>query len=139
MEPMLDRAFPRYALEAAVTLRHREVAAAGRTRNMSRGGLCAQVSAALPVGAEITVEIALVFDDNNTSEQLQLPARVAWSTALDDGHQVGLGFLPLSADQVRYLDLFLRYLADASPSRPNVESDHADLFTQRRAPAPRRR
>jgi Tfp pilus assembly protein PilZ len=139
MDRMSDRAFPRYALEAAVTLRHQEMAAAGRTRNMSRGGLCAQVSAALPAGAQITVEIALIFDDNNTSEQLELPARVVWSTPLDDAHQVGLGFLSLSSEQARYLDLFLRYLAEASPSRPNAESDHADLFTQRRAPPPRRR
>ena len=136
----IDRAFPRYALEAAITLRHREVAAAGRTRNMSRGGLCAQVSAALPVGAQIAVEVSLVFDDNNTSEQLALPARVVWSTPLDEGHQVGLGFLALSTEQARYLDLFLTYLAESRPaSREPGESDHADLFSQRRAPPPRRR
>src|SRR5258705_7014164 len=110
MDQMSDRAFPRYAMEAAVTLRHREVAAAGRTTNMSRGGMCAQVTAALPVGAQIAVEVALVFDDKNTSEHLALPARVVWSTPLDDGHQVGIGFLALSSEQARYLDLFLRYL-----------------------------
>jgi hypothetical protein len=136
----VQRAFPRYATEAAVTLRHRDLAAAGRTRNVSRGGACAQVDRGLPVGAQISVELALVFDDKNTSERLALPARVVWSTAIDDGHQVGLHFLTLSADQARYLDLFLRYLSEGTPTaRPGLESDHGDLFTEKRDRSHRRR
>jgi len=135
----VQRAFPRYATEAAVTLRHGDAAVAGRSRNMSRGGMCAQLEAALPVGTQVTVEVALVFDEKNTSERLALPARVVWSTAIDDVHQVGVAFLPLSADQARYLDLFLGYLADPTAARPNQESDHGDLFTEERDRKHRRR
>lgn len=134
----VQRAYPRFATEAALTLRHAELASKGRTRNISRGGLCAEVDGAFRVGAQITVDVALVFDDNNTSEHLVLPARVAWSTAIDDGYQVGLAFLPLGAEQARYLDLFLRYLSDGAPGRANQESDHQDLFTEKRE-RPRRR
>jgi hypothetical protein len=65
------------------------------------------------------------------SEILPLPARIVWSTPLDDGHQVGLAFRPLTPEQTKYLDLFLRYLT-ALPSRNPGESDHADLFSHRR-------
>jgi hypothetical protein len=133
-----DRAFPRFALEADVTVRHRDVAATGRTRNVSRGGLCAHVPSALPVGASITLEMALVFDENLTSDRLALPARVVWSTPIDDGHQIGLGFLALSPEQARYLDVFLRYLANSTPGRSNAESDHADLFSRQRDRKPSR-
>jgi hypothetical protein len=135
----VQRAFPRYATEAAVTLRHGDTVAQGRTRNMSRGGLCAQLDRAIAVGAHVTIAVALVFDEKNTSERLALPARVAWSTAIDDVHQVGLAFLALSPDQTRYLDLFLGYLADPSAARPNQESDHGDLFTEQRDRPHRRR
>jgi hypothetical protein len=128
---MADREFPRYAVEAALTLRAGETSVSGRSTNLSRGGICGQVNGTLPVGTQITVELALVFDDKNVSEVLPLPARIVWSTPLDDGNQVGLAFRPLNPEQVKYLDLFLRYLT-AQPSRNPGESDHADLFSQRR-------
>ena len=136
----VQRAFPRFATEAAVTLRHRDLVATGRTRNVSRGGTCTDVDRGLPVAAQTSHAHALVFDDTTTSERLSLPARVVWSTAIDEGHQVGLSFLPLSAEQGRYLDLFLKFLSDASPSsRPGQESDHQDLFTEQRDRSHRRR
>jgi len=128
---MVDRQFPRYALEAAVTVRHGDASAGGRTTNLSRGGLCAEVDAAIPSGAQIIVELALIFDEGTTSEWLALPARIAWSTPLDDRFQVGISFRGLSADQAEYLELFLRYLADHAP-RPSAESNHDDLFSRRR-------
>jgi hypothetical protein len=129
---MTDRAFPRYAHEAAATLRHGDTNAAGRTKNVSKGGICVHADAAMPVGAAITVELALIFDEGNVSEPLELPARVAWSTPLDDGAQIGLSFRGLSADQTKYLDMFLRFLADQEPRRTQGESDHDDLFSRRR-------
>jgi hypothetical protein len=126
------REFPRYALAAAVTLRHGDATTEGRTQNVSRGGVCAHVRAAMPLGAVVTVELALIFDEASTSDTLVLQARVVWSTPIDDGHQIGLSFCGLSAEQARYLDVFLRYLADTEPPRQSAESSYNDLFSARR-------
>jgi hypothetical protein len=129
---MTSRAFPRYAHEAAVTVRAGDASATGRTKNVSRGGICVEVDAAVAVGAEITVELALIFEEGTLSEVLALPVRIAWATPVDDGHQLGMTFRNLKPDQVRYLEMFLRFLADHEPRRPTGESDHDDLFSRRR-------
>ena len=84
----------------------------GRTHNVSRGGLCANLTDALPAGSDVEISMVLVFDDDLQSEALVLPARVAWCTTVDDTYQVGIAFRPLDAKRVEYLNLFLRYLDD---------------------------
>ncbi len=109
-----ERAHPRYAHEAAVTLHAGGRAIQGRTTNVSRGGLCAELTDALANGTDIEVDIQLVFDEEVHSEPLRLPARIAWCTTLDDGFQIGLAFKPLSKELNEYLSLFLRYLDDGT-------------------------
>ena len=75
----------------------------GRTRNVSRGGLCATISDVLPAGTDLDVDITLVFDDGMQSEALRLPGRVAWCTTVDDAHQVGISFRGLDKKRVEYL------------------------------------
>jgi len=87
-------------------------AISGRTSNVSRGGLCATLSESIEVGTAIEVDIQLVFEDDLQSEPLRVPARIVWCTSLDDGHQVGVRFLPLGSEQAEYLTMFLRYLGD---------------------------
>ncbi len=109
--PSSERAFPRHAVDAAITLsRGGEIVARGRTRNLSRGGLCAVVGAAVPRGAVVDVGISLVFSADGVSEPLTLPARVVWCTSFSDAEQIGLSFLPLDPTQAAYLDMFIRYL-----------------------------
>ncbi len=109
--PSSERAFPRHAVDAAIALaRGGQVVARGRTRNLSRGGLCAVVGAAVPRGAVVDVSISLVFSAEGESEPLTLPARVVWCTSFSDAEQVGLSFLPLDPTQAAYLDMFIRYL-----------------------------
>ncbi len=108
----VDREHPRYAHEAAVTIHVAGKALEGRTQNVSRGGLCAQLSEPIAAGTAIDVDIVLVFDDDVHSEALRLPARVAWCTFVDDAHQVGIAFRALDAEQIDYLGLMLRYLDD---------------------------
>jgi hypothetical protein len=105
-----DREHPRYAHEAAVTLRGPTWSIEGRTRNVSRGGLCATLADPVAVGTDLDVDIVLVFDDEVQSEALRLPARAVWCTSVDDAHQVGLAFRVLSAEAGQYLTMFLRYL-----------------------------
>ena len=84
---------------------------------MSRGGLCATLSEEIAIGAEIQIDIQLVFEDEHRSEALRLPARIAWCTSIDDSHQIGAQFLPLDAETGEYLAIFLRYLDGEGAAR----------------------
>jgi len=93
-----------------VTLLARGKTIQGRTQNVSRGGLCADLSDAVAVGTELEVDLQLVFENEEHSEPLRIPARVVWCTSVDEGHQVGLSFKPLGAEMAKYLAMFLRFL-----------------------------
>jgi Tfp pilus assembly protein PilZ len=109
------REHPRFVVDAMVEIMAASGALLrGRTRNISRGGLCVELHQALAAGEEVELRIALLFQDRRQTEALALPARIVWCTPLGDGCQVGSQFLRLSADQAAYLDLFLGYI-DASP------------------------
>jgi hypothetical protein len=118
----VDRQHPRYAIGTEVTLRTRAgVIAKGRTTNLSRGGLCADVDAEPTRGQQVDVSIALIFNADGVSEPLALPARVAWCTGLGDRHQIGLSFLSLSKDQAAFLEMFIRFLEE-HPEEPSDET-----------------
>lgn len=104
------REYPRYAHEAAITLLARGKTYHGRTQNVSRGGLCADLAEPIAVGTELNVDLQLVFEDDTQSEPLRVPARVVWCTSVDEGHQIGLSFKPLNAELTNYLGMFLRFL-----------------------------
>ena len=110
MATTAGREHPRYAHEAAVTLIVGRKAIQGRTQNVSRGGLCVDLADSVPAGTELLINLHLVFEDEEQSEALQVPARVAWCTPVDEGHQVGLAFKPLDAERAKYLGMFLRFL-----------------------------
>ena len=112
-----QRQYPRYAHDAAITLLTPGQEILGRTCNVSRGGLCATLSEEVAVGTEIQIDMQLIFEEEHRSEALRLPARIAWCTPIDDGHQVGAQFLPLDAETTEYLTMFLRYLDDEDPAR----------------------
>lgn len=125
-----DREHPRYAHEALITLRAGSTVHQGRTTNVSRGGLCADLDVVLPVGSDVELDLQLVFDDDVQSEPLRLPARVVWCTTLDDGHQLGFAFRPLPPERAQYLTMFVRYLDDRARSAPTPPAAHSldDLF-----------
>jgi PilZ domain len=126
-----ERQFPRYALEAAVEIRPHGGGSArrGRTSNVSRGGLCAVIDAAVPVGRIVEVEVALVFAEGTFSEPLALPARTVWCTDLGgEGHQIGLSFQGLLAGQREYLELFLRFLDEGAAQRRTHADREDDPF-----------
>ena len=90
------------------------VKASGKTSNLSNGGLCATLDRACEVGSNVELSVTLVFSDDAFSEALNLDARVVWSTAFGDHHQVGVSFLAITDDQRSYLEIFLRYLGSGS-------------------------
>jgi len=121
--PGTERQYPRYAHEATVRFRGGDVVTEGRTRNLSRGGLCATVTEQLPVGSDIDVEIVLLFDDDSQSEALKVEARVVWCTPIEESFQLGVSFRPMDATRAEYLTLFLKYLSDdKAPNAPRAQS-----------------
>jgi PilZ domain len=123
-----ERAHPRYAHEATVTFFIGAEQQTGRTKNLSRGGLCADLPEPIAAGTDVDVAVALVFADEAQSEALRLPARVAWCTPLDEGHQVGIAFRPLDAELAQYLGVFLRYLDDRKPEKSPRAANVDDRF-----------
>jgi hypothetical protein len=113
-----EREHPRYAHEAAVTVHARGSTLAGRTHNISRGGMCANLPEPLAAGSEVDVDLQLVFEEDAQSEPLRLPARVAWSTPFDDQFQIGLSFRPLDAEKTELFTIFLRLLDDQVREKP---------------------
>ena len=123
-----QRVFPRFAVKAEVELVTDDARVLrGMSKNVSKGGLCLETTSALAAGQEIDVRITLVFDAERSSEPLALPARVMWSTAIGDVHQVGTQYRQLSHEQNTYLDMFLRYLDDAAAAaRADEEQENDD-------------
>ena len=121
-----EREHRRYAHDVAVTFRVGGKAFEGRTRNVSRGGLCATISDAVDSGADLDVEIVLVFDDGMQSEALRLPGRVAWCTTVDEANQIGISFRALDKKRAEYLGMFLRYLDDSHAEAPAREQSLDD-------------
>lgn len=123
-----QRQFPRYAIEAAVTLTEGSRSVSGRTQNVSRGGACAMVPSPVTVGSRVDVELKLVFAEGQLSEPLLIVGRVAWCTAVEQSFQVGLSFAGLRAEQLKYLDLFLKYLDEGASERRASAGGGRDPF-----------
>lgn len=123
-----ERQHRRYAHEAAIALISPESTVSGRTRDVSRGGLSANLSEPLPVGIDIEVDIQLVFEDERQSEALRVAARVVWCTSVDDGYQIGVRFLRLTGETAEYMTMFLRYLAEDSGDHEPAAASVDDRF-----------
>lgn len=102
----------------------------GRTNNVSRGGLCAEMPDKVAYGTDVLLSMVLVFDEATQSEALEMPARCVWCTRVDDGWQVGFSFTPMPAERAQYLTMFLRYLDDSGPrvKQPKTERSVDDQF-----------
>ena len=124
----VEREHPRYAHEAAVTFHVGKQVIEGRTRNLSRGGICANLAEPIAAGLDLDIDIVLVFEDDAQSEPLRLPARVAWCTPVDDAHQIGLMFRPLPRDTGEYLTMFLRFLDEGKLPKSKRDVDIDDRF-----------
>jgi len=104
----------------------------GRTRNVSRGGLCANVKAPIAIGTDVMVELTLVFDGDMQSEPLSVPARVAWCTTVDDEYQIGVSFKAMNGERAEFLQVCLKYLGEdkAAPKvrPPRIRKSVDDQF-----------
>ncbi len=82
----------------------------GRCVNVSRGGLCSELTAKVALGQPCELQMSLVFEEDVQSEPLTLRARAVWCTDLGEVWQVGFQFLAMDNAQSSYLQMFLRYL-----------------------------
>jgi len=117
------RQHPRYAIELEVSLHVGDTTVDGRTRDLSRGGLCLRAPSSVPVGTECVVRLALVFSENQFSEHLELPATVMWSTRLGAVHQIGVKFGAIPDETRGYLDLFMKFLEGDDDGEGEDEDD----------------
>lgn len=127
------REHPRYAHVAQVIVYVGQQSCRGRTTNVSRGGLCVAVDSAVALGLDVEVDVSLVFEDNAESEPLRLPARTAWCTAVDQSFQLGLSFRAMPANESRYLQMFLTYLAADRAALPVRADATDDIFATAQA------
>src|SRR5262245_9949567 len=107
--PIDARVHPRYALEIDVEIRTANGPVPARSRDVSRGGLCCTTKEPLPLGTDVHLNMALVFDEKTFSEPLLVRARIVWCTGLGtDSYQLGTTFIGLTQDDRAYLEMFLR-------------------------------
>jgi hypothetical protein len=124
----VNRQYPRYALKAEVeVIGPRPLV--GRARNLSRGGVCAEFAEEVVTGTEIQLRLCLVFDTNSFSEPLVVSARVVWCTGVGERYQIGAQWLQLDSEQISYLEMFLRFLAEGERrTRHNRETEESGPF-----------
>ena len=122
------RQYPRIAAEVGIKFYSGQQVAEGRTRNVSRGGLCADLAVALPIGKDVELHMTLVFDDNSQSEALRLPARIVWCTTFEGAYQVGVAFRAMNKERTEYLNLFLKYLGDEKAQKTPKAANIDDRF-----------
>jgi len=75
-----------------------------QVRDMGVDGICFSQTTPLRPGQQCRVKLTLDLGPGRTSEPLELPVRVAWSTAVDDRVQIGAAFLPLLPEQRQALE-----------------------------------
>lgn len=114
------RLHARYTHRASIAFRVGTAIIAGRTVNLSRGGLCAELDEPIPPGIDAAVDLRLELEDGGCSEPLRLQGQIVWCTPIDDRYQVGFAFRRLDAETLVYLLMFLRYL-DPGKARPRAE------------------
>ena len=107
------RAHPRYALEIDAEVCAGERSFPARTKNISRGGISVSATQAVAVGTDVTVSLALVFNEAAKSEPLPLQGRVVWCSPLvERTYQLGVMFVAVRAEERSYVDMFIRYLKE---------------------------
>ena len=120
------RQHPRYAVELDAEALFDGRRFAGRTQDISRGGFCLHLPDRLPINSVGQVKLALVFSENQFSEQLTLPATIVWCTPFGGGYQVGFKFTGISAEIQGYLTLFIQFLEGDEDGDEDDEDDPGD-------------
>ncbi|HEY4183534.1 MAG TPA: PilZ domain-containing protein [Polyangia bacterium] len=108
------------------------------TRDISRSGICLVSDTAIARDTDLELRLVLSLGDQNMSEPLLVGGRSVWCTALFGRFQVGVMFADLDDEQLRFLDLFMRFIdgdvrpagydPGPEPSPPERPEDKDDPF-----------
>src|SRR5262245_25230482 len=118
-----QRVHPRFAVEVDAEVRLPDQSISGRTQNVSRGGFCMFASQPLAISTPCEARLALVFSDDQVSEQLLLPATIVWCTPVQGQFQIGFKFGPLTTERKNYLSLFIQFLEGGEPDEDDEEDE----------------
>jgi hypothetical protein len=114
----------RYAVDVDATLGLPDgTRCKGRTRDVSRNGICLITGQAVAAGAMVDIELVLSFGDNSFSEPLTLKGRVVWCTSLAGSFQIGTMYEDVTDQQDQFLEMFLQYLDGTLSPRGEPEDD----------------
>ena len=124
-QSIADQALPlrehlRFAHESAVTFHLGSKTLAGRTINVSGGGLCVEVATAIKAGTDLVLDLLLRFEDKSASETMRIQARVAWCTTVDESFQLGIAFRPIDGVQAQEVAVFVSHLDDRTGNSPKL-------------------
>jgi len=110
-----------------------------RTRDISRSGVCLISNTEIARETELDIRLVLSLGSDSMSEPLLVAGRSVWCTSLFGKYQVGVMFVAVTAEQARFLDLFMRFIdGDVNPAghdlgvddpeRPEPAEDKDDPF-----------
>jgi uncharacterized protein (TIGR02266 family) len=111
-----EAGWTRVDLETAVYLRAGACELAGRSRNVSRGGICVDAERALPCATEVE----LAFRLPEIATPLLSTARVVWEEPAPDrsGAGMGLQFLALDRESSAWIEHFIAAHTQPAPEPP---------------------
>jgi hypothetical protein len=128
----------RRAIDINVTVSVGGTKHGARTRDISRSGLCLLSDTEITRDTDLELRLVLSLGNQNMSEPLMVGGRSVWCTALFGKFQVGVMFADLDDEQLRFLDLFMRFIdgdvrpagydPGPEPSPPERPEDKDDPF-----------
>ena len=95
-------------LRATVSLEQRVLTV--RTRDISRSGICLIGDAEIPRDTDLEIDLVLTFGAETRTEPLSLTGRAVWCTKMFGKFQIGVKFVDVDMEKLRFLDLFMRFM-----------------------------
>src|SRR5262245_20900225 len=106
----------RYEVRLAAELTVEGKKLAGKTRNLSIGGLCVELDRPCAEGTAVRILLFVVEDDVEAegSKGLELDATVQWVAEGEKGYAIGVKFNPLPPPQVTLLQNALKQIGESA-------------------------
>ncbi len=103
--PLVRRLFERVPYTTIAEIKHGGMSLAGRTEDISVGGVLVRTDSELPRLAKVTVRFTMPL----SNERVELAATVRWSrTSRGGGHALGLQFTELDPEIRRVLHSYVQ-------------------------------
>jgi hypothetical protein len=104
------RQHPRFHVDIQVAVSCDGKNVSAHTRDISRSGLCLVSTQELAREKDIAIELVLKFGEGGLSEPLHILGKIVWCTAMFGRFQIGVMFVKVDSEQMRYLNMFIGFL-----------------------------